>query len=316
MVDGHVQENPRLAPVHRIHQFPKLVQRGGPPVEFGQRGIHIQEIQRRKRTPKPPHARIGGGHRMDRQQLHNAEPQITHDHIQPADQVTERAGPWNHRVSRRIQLPQQVRTARGWTARSGILPKLADKGAVEAVGAPGARGFHLDHRVAARGPDRLGLAGRQEQRLGFKPAHLEQRQGHRIPSGSHPAQGNIMPVMGQDRRTPFDKLHPFPRPNRRTPDVRPQPAGAAGIPPQVQREGHPVTGMPDHACPRRGNLLERVCHHVVKPQGVGDCNVRNVTIPIGNPHHVFFQSVHDSGRRERWTIQEFPTRYPFARASP
>ena len=89
MVDGNIDKQARPPGVDGIHQFDELLQRGGLGVEFGQCRVNSSEAQGRVWASEPAHAGIGGGCRMNGQQLDDPAAQVTDNKIQFRDQVPE-----------------------------------------------------------------------------------------------------------------------------------------------------------------------------------------------------------------------------------
>jgi hypothetical protein len=72
VVDRQIEEQLRAAQVHCGGQLAELVDGGGGLVEHHQRGIDGGEVERGIGAAEAAEARIGGGGRVDRQQVQDA----------------------------------------------------------------------------------------------------------------------------------------------------------------------------------------------------------------------------------------------------
>ena len=104
MIDGDIDENLAPARVHGIHQFQKLLQRGGFGIEYRQRRIHFGEAQSGIWAAKASHAAVNGGGGVNGQQLQIAASQPPHDKIQFGDQIPEGPRRRDHCIAGLVQI--------------------------------------------------------------------------------------------------------------------------------------------------------------------------------------------------------------------
>ena len=171
VVDSDVDEKFCIPLVDFVRQFDKLIQRGRFSVELRQRGIDRRKIEGGIRTAEASHTPVNGGSGIDRQQVDDPAFQVVHNVVQLPDQIPESAGAGDEGVAVIVKFLQFLRRNALRQRGDGfvpVLPELADKGAVHAVGAAIGGGFHIDMHIMPFRPDRLRAVIRHEGTLTFK----------------------------------------------------------------------------------------------------------------------------------------------------
>ena len=257
MVDGDIDEEPRVPRMDGICQFQELIQRGGFFVEFRQRRIHPREIQRGVRTAVPAHPGKRGGHRIHRQKMDDPAFQPSDDMVEPPYQAPERAGGRNQRVVQIVVHADLIlRDAGGQSglASGDIHSILTDEGTVNGIRAAIGGGRHVDVQIVPDDPDRFRILVGNQARLTLEMSFFVQCQTDGKRKVVFPNHGNVRPILTARRNTrlrPLDDLVPE---NRRTADVCAQKSRAGQLFVALQTNLYGVAAVSKQSFSRFGIL--------------------------------------------------------------
>ncbi len=234
VVGGHVHEKQAGTAVDLVGQLAELVEWRGALVEFGEGGVHGQEIQRGEGRAETSHAREDGRHGMHRQELQDPKAHTPHDSVELAHQVAEGAGGRDHRIAEPVEgllVAGGFRRARVF-AQCGA--ELARESGVDRVGAGGAGGRHLYTHVVAFRPLRHMRATREETSLAREHPGLGQRYARREMPGRCLTQRQVVPVARQNRFAGFCAGDDLALPHRRKAEVGAEHRAARARPVELQ----------------------------------------------------------------------------------
>ena len=178
VVGGKVDEERAAPRMDCVRQLAELVEGRGVRVELRASGIYGKEVRCGERTAVAAHAREGGWHGEDRQQLDDAEPHVVHDVTELPLHVAECARWGNDTVSPRVEERLRLLHAGiGLRVPEARSAELAREHGVDRVGTARGRGRHLHAQVVACRPFGQILSLLEEARLAVEDAHSIQRDG-------------------------------------------------------------------------------------------------------------------------------------------
>ena len=257
VVDGDVQEDPRVTPVNRVHELHELLHRGGLRVEHGQRRVDSPETQGGIGAAEAAHAAIGGRGGVDGQQHEDAAAQDPDDEIELRREIAEGPRGRNDGEPRRVQGLHTLPGLRGQGGLPGLVgSELPHEGVVDDVPAAGFGRFDVEGRVGAPGPHRARLPLLEEEALGLEVAHLRQGEPDLEAPVVHSAHGDVEPVPAEGGLLPVDVADDLGARDLRVADVGADPGRSRHPRRDVEGEGDQVAAEEDAAA-SGGGLLDQ-----------------------------------------------------------
>ena len=154
VVDHHVEKHPGAHSMRGLGEFAELIHAGRSLIEFHEGRIDRRQILAGIRTAIASKACVGGGSRIDRQQMNNPTAEGVDDVRQLADDIAEFAGWRNHRVTLGVE-DFQLRLFRlidGFLRRSGFAEQTRES-AVDGIARAIAVRMHREANIRTVGPD-------------------------------------------------------------------------------------------------------------------------------------------------------------------
>ena len=258
MVDGDIEEDFTQSGVYGIHQLEELLQRCGFGIEYRQGRIDFGEAQGGIGAAEAPHATIGGGRRVDGQQLQPAAPQTAHDEIELTDQIAEGSRWGNHRIAGLIQPLNELGCGRRHRPGAAFIgTELTNEGIVDDVAATRVRRFHIDDGVGTLRPLRLTAVHGDKEALGFEMTHFRKTDGGFEHARSGFLHGHIEPVAPEPGLVMLHPANNLPAHGMGMAQVGAQlcPTGSRRF--NTQAEHHHIAAKPEAAIAGRRFLDDR-----------------------------------------------------------